>query len=227
MDFRRSKPNNLVKGRKFKTKLILFRDKYLNLKSIIKFLLPIVIVAALMPVALYFLVTLTYQRRTISTPEEIPLELRTGIIILRQEDILYDFDNAKRLIDQMKDLYTRKRVTQIYIISYNNSKTITPSIEPYQQFFKDIPTDNYKIDISAKNIFEACNVISEKYQTQKFLLTAYRNVLPRITYVCNEQGQYVKPYLSKDFQFATDEDDFNETLNIILKSLFGGTEVVQ
>ncbi|CAG1021150.1 hypothetical protein DOJK_00812 [Patescibacteria group bacterium] len=225
MDFKRRGTSNLdIRSRKLKTKLIVFRDKHFNLRSILKLILPIVIVAALMPLALYFLVTWTYQRRTITTPQEIPLELRTGVVMLRQEDILYDFDNARQLINQMLDLYTKKRVTQVFIIAYNDNRTVVSSIEPFEQFFKDIPTDNYKIDISAKNIFEACNTISEKYQTQKFLLTSYRNVLPRMSYACNVEGQYVKPYLPREYQFTTQEDDFKDTLDIILKSIFPNTQ---
>ncbi len=220
MDFRRNTNNRSISSRKFNTKLHLLKDKYLNLKSIIKFVLPLAIVLAVTPIALVYIVNITYQRRTISTEFEIPLELRTGVVILKQSDILYDFDNAKQIINLVKDLYSKKRVTQVLIISYNDDKSIIPSIEPYQQFFKDIPTDNYIIDISATSINEACRTIKDKYSTQKFILTSYKNLLPRISYACSFEDLYVKPYLPKDVNLITPSEDFNETLEIIVQSIF-------
>lgn len=222
MDFnsRQSRTKTSFTTRKLKTKLVVFKDNYLNFKSILKFTLPILIVIAVLPIGLVYLVNITYQRRTITTPQEIPLELRTGVVILKQSDILYDFDNARKLIETVKDLYTKKRVTQVLIISYNDASNIIPSIEPFQQFFKDIPTENYKIDISAKDIASACSVIEEKYQVQKFVLSSYRNLLPRVAYACSFNGLYVKPYLPRDLNIVSKEDDFNKTLEIILNSIF-------
>lgn len=220
MEFRRNTGTRSLSTRKFNTKIQVFKDNYLNIKSIIKFLLPFIIVLAVTPIALVYLVNITYQRRTIATDSEIPLELRTGVVILKQSDILYDFDNAKKIIELIKDLYSKKRVTQVLIISYNNDRAISPSIEPYQQFFKDIPTDNYKIDISANSITEACDVIKSKYSIQKFVLSSYGNLLPRLSFTCSFQDLYVKPYLPKDLYINTPADDFNETLDLVLKTIF-------
>ncbi len=220
MDFKRNTATRNLTTRKFNTQLRVFKDKHLNFKSIVKIILPGLIVLIVTPIALVYTVNITYQRRTITTEFEIPLELRTGVVILKQSDILYDFDNAKQIINLVKDLYTKKRVTQVLIVAYNDDKTIIPSIEPYQQFFKDIPTDNYKIDTSAETIEEACGVIKDKYNTQKFILSSYSNLLPRISYVCSFQNLYVKPYLPKSLAITTPSDDFNETLQIIIRSIF-------
>jgi len=219
MDFRRP-ANKGFNTRKLNSQLRVFKDNFFNLKSIIKFTLPIVLVLAITPIALVYLVNITYQRRTISNESEIPLELRTGVVIIKQEDILYDYDNTKQIINLVKELYTKKRVTQVLIVSYNLDKSITPSIEPFQQFFKDIPTDSYKIDVSAKTPEEACKVIEDKFGVQKFILSSYNNLLPRLSYACSFQGLYVKPYLPKSFNLITPEDDFNNTLRIIINTIF-------
>lgn len=220
MDFRR-RPNSVnIKTRKFNTQLKVLKDNIFNFKSVVKFILPIAIVLALTPIALVYLVNITYQRRTISSENEIPLELRTGVVVIKQSDILYDFDNAKQIINIAKDLYTKKRVTQVLIVTYNPDKNITPSAEPYLQFFKDIPTDSYKIDVTSRTVEEACNTIENKLGVQKFVLSSYSNLLPRISYACSFQGLYVKPYLPKNLNLITPDDDFNNTLKIILNTIF-------
>lgn len=218
MDLRSKSTRSNFTSRKLKTKLIVLKDNYLNFKSILKLVLPFLVVIVSLPIGLVYLVDITYQRRIIGTPEEIPLELRTGVVIIKHSDILYDFDNAKRLIELIKDLYSKKRVTQILIVAYNDDTSIIPSVGPYEQFFRDIPIDNYKIDISSKSIESACLTIEEKYSVQKIVLTSYRNLLPRISYSCNFNGLYAKPYLPKELKFTSREDDFNETLKIILET---------
>lgn len=219
MDFSRT-PSRNFNSRKLNTSLRVFKDNHLNVRSLIKFILPFALVLILTPIVLVYLVNLTYHRRTISTDSEIPLELRTGVVIIKQSDILYDFDNAKQVINLIKDLYTRKKVTQVLIVAYNPDKSVIPSIEPFQQFFKDIPTDSYKIDVSARTVEEACTVIEEDLGVQKFVLSSYSNLLPRISYACSFQGLYVKPYLPKSFDIVSPEDDFNNTLKIILNTIF-------
>lgn len=219
MDFTRPASRNF-NTRKFNTSLRVFKDNHFNFKSLLKLFLPVLLVLVITPIALVFLVNTTYQRRTISTEAEIPLELRTGVVIMKQSDILYDFDNAKQVINLVKDLYTKKRVTEVIIVAYNPDKSVIPSIEPFQQFFKDIPTDSYKIDVSSKTIEESCSLIKEEFGTQKFVLSSYSNLLPRISYACSFQGLYVKPYLPKSFNIVSPEDDFNNTLKIILNTLF-------
>lgn len=220
MDFRRNKPIGL-KTRKLNSQLNVFKDRYLTFTSLVKIILPILLVLVVTPIGLVYLVNITYQRRTISTESEIPLELRTGVVMLKQSDILYDFENSKQIINLVKDLYSKKRVTQVLVISYNQEDNIVSSAEPFQQFFKDIPSDSYKIDVSADSPEQACLLIKEKYNVQKFIMSSYRNLLPRLSYACSFKELYVKPYLPKEFTAVSKEDDFNNTLNIILHSIFG------
>jgi hypothetical protein len=174
--------NRFNSKNRFNSRFRRFSLRNVTFIGVLKLILPVLIVLIILPIGLVYAVNLTYARRTISTPEEIPLELRTGVVIIRQSDILYDFDNAKQIITFVKELYLQKRITQIVILAYNNERAVSSSSEPFEQFFKDIPTDAYKIDVSTKSIEEACEVINSKFEVQKFVLSSYRNTLPRISY---------------------------------------------
>jgi hypothetical protein len=215
---RQGKRNSAL-SRKIKLKLILLKEKLLNRLFLFKLVLTIILVSIALIIALVFTVSITYQRRTIKTKEEIPLEIRTGVIIINQADILYNFDNSKRLVDLLLETYSTKRVTKILIVSYNNDNSIIPTVDAFTNLFKDIPTDNYNIDISSKNLFEACNVIKDKYKVQKFVLTGYQNVLPFASYICSSQDLYVKPFLPNDLKFINKEISFTQAISLIWENI--------
>lgn len=218
--FQKNTAQRSVTSRKLNNSLNSLKAKIFNLKNILKFLTPGLIVFIITPIALVYTVNITYQRRTIRTPQEIPLELRTGVLMIRQEDILYRFEDTKELIEELRQLYSQKRITQIYIVSYNDNPTITPSIDLYTQFFKDIPSDNYQIDVSTSSAREACLLLNNKYQENKFILTSFKDLLPIYSYICSFKNIYVKPYLPTELEFDTEEDTFRMTLTAISESLF-------
>src|SRR5260221_1735525 len=221
MDFGRNlrtQQNNF--GRKISTRINVFKQRYLNKKSLFRLFLPIVVTLILIPAAIYLLVIQAYSRRILTNPDNMPNELKNGVIVIPYSSILYDFDNTKQIFDGMLTLYANNKISHIYVEAYNDSNTIIPSVESINILFKDIPNDKVTIDINAVDIISSCQKIPDFSKENKFVLMGFSDLLPRISFVCNSLNVYVKAFAPSKIISTSNDSPFWATLEDVYRITF-------
>jgi len=188
---------------RFKSRLTILQDKYLNAKELIRLFFPIILSLFIIILSINIIVYTSYERKIITRSEDIPTELRDGVVFIKYEDFLNNNNQVQQIAMHIKELYISQKITSIYIFSYSENKNIFPVKDTITSFFKDIPSEKLNIDIIVKNDLDFCKKIKSDYALNKFILIANKDSAIRLGYICNSIGLFVKEYVPKDLNDNT------------------------
>ena len=174
--------------RKVRNQAIFLHDKYFNLKTAAKVIIPIVLCLAFILIFTTHFIINGYAIKIIRDPELLPVEFSDTVVLFNNNDPL---DIRTKLLNSSLDLYQQRKIKRIFVFSILKNDLLNDSEDNYRNIFNDIPAGKVVYNFKTRNISDVCTVSESDIKLSKFILLSYRSYNIRGMFVCNSNDLYV------------------------------------
>lgn len=199
---------------RFKNRLKIQSSNFLNLKSILKIVLPILLGLLLISVISIYSIQTSYSYRVIKADDAIPEELSNLTIVLRISDLNMGSGFWDDALQKGLDLYNSRRIKDIYIFIINDDNQVNYDINKINKYFKTLPESRFKVANLSDTVYDVCTELKTDFKVNKTLLITYKNYNSRIGFLCNSLNIF-----SASLDVKSDYKDSNPSISDLISDI--------
>ncbi|MEO6728619.1 MAG: hypothetical protein ABIM99_01730 [Candidatus Dojkabacteria bacterium] len=179
-----------VRFSRIKNKLQIQSSKFLNIKNLLKVVVPIILGLVIICLISIYSIQTSYASRVIKKEEDIPEELYNLTIVLKISDLNQGSGFWDDALQKGLDLYNSRKVKDIFIFIVNDDNQVNFDINKINKYFKTLPESRYKVANLADSVYDVCTSLKSDFKVNKALLITYKTYNARIGFLCNSENVF-------------------------------------
>ncbi len=203
-----------VRFERIKNKLQIQTSRILNIKNLLKFVIPILLGFIIITLISIYSIQTSYSARVIKKDDDIPEELYNLTIVLKISDLNQGSGFWDDALQKGLDLYNSRKVKDIFIFIVNDDNQINFDINKINKYFKTLPESRYKVANLSNSVYDVCTGLKGDFKINKTLLITYKSYNTRIGFLCNSENVF-----TAGLEIKSEYKDSNASLSEIVADI--------
>lgn len=199
---------------RLKNKIQIQSSKVLNIKNLLKIVLPIVLSLIIISGLSIYSIETSYAARVIKSDNDIPEELYNLTIVLKISDLNQGSGFWDDALQKGLDLYNSRKVKDIFIFIVNDDNQVNFDINKINKYFKTLPESRYKVANLSDSVYDVCTGLKGDFKVNKTLMITYRSYNSRLGFLCNSQNVF-----TAGLEIKSEYKDSNPNINDLIADI--------